>query len=115
MNVLRALERPEYFLRPAQLWRRMRWRAVLKSGEVRLAWGMPIRIDPACLIGMDILNLGIYDRIVPETICRLLDGGEWALDVGANIGQNASVLALVAGPRGHVVALEPHPSMRSIL
>jgi len=76
-----------------------------------LAWGLPIRIDPSSLMGIDIVNLGLYDRIVPETICRLLDEGEWALDVGANIGQNASIMALVAGPRGHVIAFEPHPAV----
>src|SRR5262249_17416850 len=106
MNLLRAVQRPEYFFRPGQIWRRVRRHAVLRRGEVRLAWGLPIRIDPSCLIGLDILNLGLYDRIVPEAICRLLDPGEWALDVGANIGQNASIMALVAGPRGHVVAFE---------
>lgn len=89
----------------------MRRHAVLTKEEVRLAWGLPIRINPSCLIGIDILNLGLYDRIIPETICRLLNAGEWALDVGANIGQNASIMALVAGPRGHVVAFEPHPTL----
>ena len=115
MKLLRGLQRPEYFFRPGQLWRRMRRDAVLTRGEVRLSWGLPIRIDPSCVIGRDILNLGLYDRVVPETICRLLDAGEWALDVGANIGQNASIMALVAGPRGYIVAFEPHPTVCHIL
>jgi FkbM family methyltransferase len=109
MNILRALQRPEYFFRPGQIWRRMRRHVSLPRAEAPLAWGLPIRLNPACLTGVDMLNLGIFDRIVPETICRLLDAGEWALDVGANVGQNASIMALMAGPRGHVVAFEPHP------
>jgi FkbM family methyltransferase len=111
MNILRALQRPEYFYHPGQIWRRIRRHAVLAKEGVRLAWGLPIRINPTCHTGVDILNLGLFDRIVPETICRLLGAGEWALDVGANIGQNASIMALVAGPRGHVVAFEPHPTL----
>ena len=111
MNTLRALQRPEYFYHPGQIWRRIRRHAVFAKGGIRLAWGLPIRINPTCHTGVDILNLGLFDRIIPETICRLLDAGEWALDVGANIGQNASIMALVAGPRGHVVAFEPHPTL----
>jgi FkbM family methyltransferase len=89
----------------------MRQHAALAKDEVCLVWGLPIRVNPSCLIGKDILNLGLYDRIIPETICRLLDAGEWALDVGANIGQNTSIMALVTGPQGHVVAFEPHPTL----
>src|SRR5262245_39122558 len=115
MNIWRGLQRPEYFFHPGQIWRRMRRHAALAKDEVRLVWGLPIRVNPSCLIGTDILNLGLYDRIVPETICRLLDAGEWAIDVGANIGQNASIMALAAGPRGHVIAFEPHPALWPVL
>src|SRR5262245_57997944 len=111
MNIWRGLQRPEYFFHPGQIWRRMRRHAALAKDEVRLVWGLPIRVNPSCLIGTDILNLGLYDRIIPETICRLLDAGEWALDVGANIGQNTSIMALVTGSQGHVVAFEPHPTL----
>jgi hypothetical protein len=103
MRLVRAMTRPEYLYRPAQLWRRLRRRAVLAHGDVRLAWGLPIEIQTAGYVSVDILNLGVYDRVVPEAICRLLDR-EWALDVGANVGQNASIMALIAGPHGRVLA-----------
>jgi predicted KAP-like P-loop ATPase len=68
---------------------------------------LPVEIDPISHVGEDILNLGVYDRVVAEAIFRLLDPSEQAIDVGANIGQNVSIMALVAGRRGRVVAFEP--------
>jgi len=115
LRPVRALARPEYLYRPAQLWRRLRRAAILERGDVRLAWGLPIEIDMPGFVSADILNLGIYDRIVPEAICRLLEAGEFAVDVGANVGQNACVMAVIAGPRGRVLAFEPHPGLRQIL
>jgi FkbM family methyltransferase len=115
MRLLRAMTRPEYLYRPAQLWRRVRRHDVLTRGDVRLAWGLPIQIDMPGHVSTDILNLGVHDRIVPETICRLLEPGEWAVDVGANLGQNTSIMAVVAGPRGRVMAFEPHPVLRQVL
>ena len=115
MRLLRALTRPEYLYRPTQLWRRLLRRRVLARGDVCLAWGLPIEIDLPGFVSTDILNLGLHDRIVPEAICRLLEPGEWAVDVGANLGQNASMMALIAGSRGRVLAFEPHPALRQIL
>jgi FkbM family methyltransferase len=112
---MRALTRPEYLYRPVQLWRRLRRDAFLARGDVRLAWGLPIQIDMPGYVSTDILNLGVYERIVPEAICRLLEPGEWAIDVGANLGQNASIMALVAGRQGRVLAFEPHPVLWQIL
>jgi FkbM family methyltransferase len=111
----RALTRPEYLYRPAQLWRRLRRQRVLARGHVRLAWGLPIQIETAGHVSMDILNLGVFDRIVPETICRLLEPGERAIDVGAHVGQNTSIMAVIAGPQGRVLAFEPHPLLGPIL
>ena len=115
LRPLRAIVRPEYLYRPGQLWRRLRRDAFLARGDVKLAWGLPIRIDMPGYVSTDILNLGVYERIVPEAICRLLEPGEWAIDVGANLGQNASIMALVAGRHGRVLAFEPHPALWQIL
>src|SRR5258708_3175620 len=56
---------------------------------------LPVEFDRRSPVGVDILNLGVYDRVVPEAIYRLSDAGEIALDIGANIRQNASMMALV--------------------
>lgn len=107
INLLRAIQRPEYFFRPRQLWRRLRRHSARARNEVQLAWGLPIEVDPSSSVGVDIINLGVHDRVVPEAIWRLLDPGEHAYDVGANIGQNTSIMALKVGAQGSVVAFEP--------
>ncbi|MFQ3670906.1 MAG: FkbM family methyltransferase [Verrucomicrobiia bacterium] len=35
--------------------------------------------------------------------------GDWCVDVGANIGEVALALAVAVGPKGRVMAVEPHP------
>jgi len=102
----RCVQRPEYFFRPSQIWRRLR-RNSFSGSEVWLAWGLPVEVDLFSMAGGDIWNLGIHDRIVPEAICRLLDSGERAFDIGSHAGQNASMMALAAGPLGRVTAFEP--------
>lgn len=109
MSPLRVLQRPEYFFNPGQIIRRLQRQKRLRQDTVELAWGLPIRTHPRCFTGLDMVNLGVYDRIVPEAICRLLDTGEHAVDVGANIGQNTALMALMAGHAGDVIAFEPHP------
>ena len=106
MRLFRVIQRPEYFWRPSQIWRRLR-RGSLPADEARTAWGLPVAICEGSWVGGDVRNLGVHDRIVPEAICRLLDAGERALDLGANIGQNTSMMALAAGVRGRVTAFEP--------
>ena len=115
MRPFKAIRRPEYFFNPRQIWRRL-WRHSLFEGNaIRLAWGLPVEVDPISGVGLDIINIGVSDRVVAEAIWRLLDPGETAFDIGANIGQNASIMALVVGPRGRVVAFEPGPAAWSIL
>lgn len=115
MRPFKAIRRPEYLFNPRQIWRRL-WRHSLCEGNaIQLAWGLPVEVDPISGVGLDIINIGVSDRVVAEAIWRLLDPGETAFDIGANIGQNASIMALVVGPRGRVVAFEPGPTAWSIL
>jgi FkbM family methyltransferase len=74
-----------------------------------------VELDPQSHVGLDIINIGVYDKVVAEAICRLSDPEEVAFDVGANIGQNASIMALAVGPRGRVVAFEPGPTAWGML
>jgi FkbM family methyltransferase len=110
-----ALQRPEYICRPGQVYRRLRRNRLLTHDAVTLAWGLPISPDPSCYVGRDIINLGVFDKVVPEAICRLLDSGESAVDAGAHIGQNTSMMAVAAGPSGQVHSVEPHPTIWPIL
>jgi FkbM family methyltransferase len=114
MQVRTALNKPHYLFRPSQLLRRVRGmvgRPPPASTIVELPWGLPIRIDPCDMIGSSIVRTGVYDLTVSEVILRLLDPGERAVDVGANIGYMTNLCAACVGPRGQVIAVEPHPEI----
>src|SRR5882672_8138422 len=46
---------------------------------------------------------------------RFLGAGDWALDIGANVGQYTMRMAELVGPSGRVIALEPVPDTFSLL
>lgn len=54
--------------------------------------------------------LGAYEPVLQEAIERLLQPGQVAYDVGANIGYTSLLLAEAVGPAGRVVAFEPLPA-----
>src|ERR1035438_5284679 len=110
IRLFEAIRRPEYLFNPRQIWRRLRRHSLCARNAIQLAWGLPVEVDPSSCVGLDVINIGLHDRVVTEAICRLLDPHEVAFDVGANIGQNVSMMALVLGPRGRVVAFEPGPT-----
>ena len=115
MRIISALTAPEYFYQPWQLVRRLRRP---RRGEVvvaRLIWGLPIEFEADMIISFDIVNRGVFDRVIPELACRLLDTGEVGVDVGGHAGQNASAMALAVGREGRVVAYEPHPKLLGFL
>jgi FkbM family methyltransferase len=114
MNILSTLTRPEYLFQPSQIVRRILCELRPPRDEyemVRLPWGAPIRIYPGESQGSCIRRTGVHDLVTNEVIWRLLDPGENAVDVGANIGHMTSVMAFRAGPQGKVVAVEPHPAL----
>ena len=45
----------------------------------------------------------------------LLGEGDWALDIGANVGHYTMRMAELVGPSGRVIALEPVPDTFSLL
>lgn len=111
-SLFNLTKRPEYVFRPSQIGRRLKRfvRAPAACETVTLPWGAPVAVRLNDLIGSEIIWHGIFDKIVPETIARLLDSGETGVDIGANIGQNCSLMAAVSGPTGAVDAFEPHPA-----
>jgi FkbM family methyltransferase len=119
MNLLKPLSRPEYFFRPRQIVHRFK-RALRRKplGEfemVTLPWGSQIRVRPEEVIGSNIWSYGVFDLMVTEALCRLLDRGETALDIGANIGQMSNLMRHLAGGKGQVISFEPHPEIFSEL
>lgn len=79
--------------------------------RVQLPWGHWIRIDPKETVGSCIARQGVYDIRGCEAIWRLLEKGESALDVGANVGQMTSLMAEKVGAKGRVYSFEPHPDI----
>lgn len=114
MKLLYYLNKPEYIFRPAQIVRRLiRINKRLKNEyEIALLpWDVKITIRPDEVLGNSILTTGIYDLSVTEVLYRLLERGETAIDVGANIGYMTSIMAKKVGSTGTVWAFEPHPEL----
>lgn len=108
----RFLNRPYYWYRPAQIARRLRAR---ENGDgaprlERMAWGSRLYCWPDPL-GRAVARTGVYDLIVAETLARLADPGETAVDAGANVGVMSNLLAHAVGPGGRVISFEPHPAI----
>jgi FkbM family methyltransferase len=114
MKFASIFTRPEYVFHPSQIVRRilceMR-RSPAEYETVRLPWGSPIRIWPGESQGSCIRRLGIHDLVTNEIIWRLLDPGECAADIGANIGHMTNLMAIKVGSGGSVIAAEPHPGL----
>lgn len=113
LNPLSYFFRPEYLFHPRQAVRRFQriGKAKPELLDVKLPWGAVVTVHTGEDIGSVIYYYGIDDKIVPETIWRLLDRSETAVEIGANIGQNCSAMAAKAGPAGRVMAFEPHPEI----
>lgn len=108
---------PEYFYRPRQIVRRARRQLAGAAGTqiARLPWGADIRVSLPGLIPNSIWLKGTYDLVAAETIWRLIEPGETALDVGANFGYFTSLMAVRCGSAGKVIAFEPQPRMHDEL
>lgn len=114
------LTRPHYLARPSGAVRLAWARLGREDGEhrlepVRLPWGLTMLVDPAEDIGRSIAHTGVFDPDLTEAVYRLLDPGERAVDVGANIGYVTGLMAACAGARGEIHAYEVHPDVFRIL
>ena len=111
---LAGIAHPPYLFQPAQIvsrvWRDLAWRSSVRQ-TVRLPWGLDITVNPQEAVGRNICTRGLYDLPVTETLWRLADPGEVAVDVGANIGYTAGLFAIRVGPKGRVHCFEPHPEI----
>jgi FkbM family methyltransferase len=117
MNLLARINKPEYFYQPQQFLRRLirAWRREPGEVDVVLPWGLRMQVQPGEMHGRSLWHFGIYDLVLSEAIWRLLDRGETAIDVGANIGYVTGLMAARLGPTGSVRAFEPHPKVFTVL
>ena len=110
--MLPGLFKAEYLFRPGQLLRGRR-RDIQSDDFVtaRLPWGKSIRVSTRDNIGPQLIRIGVYDLIVTETVWRLCDLGDVAVDVGANVGCMTAAMAHRVGAVGEVHSFEPHPQL----
>ena len=110
--------KPEYVWRPTNVWRRLAHTVASKRRQdisaYKTAWGATLFCNPRETIGISIAKFGIYDLVTTETLARLVDECDICVDVGANIGYTAILMARCAY-RGAVFAFEPHPTIIGFL
>ncbi len=114
MKLTNYLQRPEYVLRPTQIYRRIQRffnESTNKFEDVLLPWNIKIAIRPQDVIGRSIWGMGIYDLSVTEVLWRLIDRAETTIDIGANIGYMTSIMAKRVEKKGSVYCFEPHPEI----
>jgi FkbM family methyltransferase len=116
MSIIERVAKPEYWYQPRQVLRRILRRGALPAvADVVSPWGLPMRVCPTETVGHAMYHLGVLDLAACEVAWRLLDPGETAVDVGANIGVFSGLLARRTGPSGEVLSLEPHPRIHAEL
>jgi FkbM family methyltransferase len=117
--MIRSMQRflkPEYFFQPGQIFRRLARRGVVQPEvSVVVPWGLSMTVNPSETVGHALWHLGVYDLIASEIAWRLLQPGETAVDVGANVGVMSGLMARRVGSRGSVTAFEPHPKVFGFL
>jgi FkbM family methyltransferase len=114
----RLNDKPHYVFHPLRTLRRARYRGPSGAGRqatARLPWGLALDVNAEESIGFTILTTGVFDPRVSETMYRLIDPGDFVVDVGANVGYLTSLAARRAGPGGEVLAFEPHPRVFELL
>ncbi|MBE9119108.1 FkbM family methyltransferase [Lusitaniella coriacea LEGE 07157] len=116
MAFLDYLNRPEYVLRPIQIYRRLMrpvGQEVREFQQVLLPWGVSMRICPYPeeVIERSLWIMGIYDLCLSEALWRLIDPQDVVLDIGANIGYMTSIMAHRTGEGGKVIGFEPNPEV----
>lgn len=102
------LKKPEYFLQPSAIIKKL----FTKQKEIvtrKTPWGSDIEVNAKESIGTAIARTGIYDLPLTEILWRLIEPGNFVLDIGANIGYTANLSSHRAGPEGTIWAFEPNP------
>jgi len=77
---------------------------------VTLPWDLRIKVSLNEAIGCHLARYGLYEVGVTETLWRLTEPGDLAIDAGANIGLWSIPAARRVGPTGEVHAFEPVPA-----
>jgi len=114
---LLGIAKPEYLLRPARIFHRLRRRFFPTQTDLATAAlpiGQTMQVRPGEVIGNLLLTHGTYELPLAETLWRLVEPGDHCVDVGANIGYMTLVMASRC-KTGSVCAFEPHPQLFALL
>ncbi len=84
-----------------------------KTSSVRDGHGHLLELPPDDYLGLRLT--GVYEPEVTAFFRRSARPGDTALDLGAHVGYFTLLLAKLVGPRGRVVAFEPHPENFALL
>lgn len=71
--------------------------------------GSQLFVDPADHVSEVIYKSGRYEPAVRDSIRRILDNGDIAVDVGGHIGHHTITMRESVGEDGLVLVFEPHP------
>lgn len=85
-----------------------------QQSRVALRGGLSLCVESGDYVS-DLVYAGLYERAHRQLVASLLDGGDTAVDVGANIGYLTALMAEAVGTAGRVLAVEPGPPMLSLL
>ena len=77
------------------------------SFESAVPFGGRIRLQYGETLGRGALFLGGLERAEVGFVARSLCEGDWAVDVGANVGLFTIAMGRAVGPSGHILAVEP--------
>ncbi len=84
-----------------------------KTSLVRDVHGHLLQLDRGDYLGLSLTRA--YEPEVTAFFMRSVRPGDTALDLGAHVGYFTLLLAKLVGPRGRVVAFEPHPENFALL
>jgi len=73
--------------------------------------GGRMALDLSASLEYSLFFRGCHEPEIGSLIERSAPEGGVCLDVGANVGAHTLVMARAVGPRGRVIALEPHPEI----
>jgi len=83
--------------------------------ETTLLWGDHLTSIYDDEMGPSQWRYGLYDLPLCEVIARILQPGDGALDIGANVGQMTLLMSRAVGLAGWVDSIEPHPAIFRML
>jgi FkbM family methyltransferase len=107
-SIIHYIKRPEYYFRLHSVINKL---FKPKNGVIThtTPWKNKIEIDVNETIGNSIYSTKIYDLALSETLWRLIEPGNFVLDIGANIGFVTSLCSFKTGENGKVWSFEPNP------